>query len=39
MLEETMQNLKSAKIDVNVMQAMEAGQKAIDELREKANIE
>ena len=39
MIEETMQQLRSAKIDVDVMKAMEAGQKVIEDLREKANLE
>eukprot|EP00343_Euplotes_focardii_P010495 CAMPEP_0205826894 /NCGR_PEP_ID=MMETSP0206-20130828/30192_1 /ASSEMBLY_ACC=CAM_ASM_000279 /TAXON_ID=36767 /ORGANISM="Euplotes focardii, Strain TN1" /LENGTH=194 /DNA_ID=CAMNT_0053127231 /DNA_START=58 /DNA_END=642 /DNA_ORIENTATION=- len=39
MIEETLQNIKSAKIDVGVKDALEAGQQVVEELREKATIE
>ena len=39
MLEETQSRLRSAKIDVNVMEAMKTAQDLIDDLREKANVE
>mmetsp|Transcript_31595 Transcript_31595/g.31069 ORF Transcript_31595/g.31069 Transcript_31595/m.31069 type:complete len:192 (-) Transcript_31595:54-629(-) len=39
MIEETLQNIKSAKIDVGVKEALEAGQEVIDDLSNKASIE
>lgn len=39
MIEETLHQLKSAKIDVNVMKALEAGQEIVEELRSKASVE
>ena len=39
MIEETLQNIKSAKIDVGVKEALEAGQEIVEDLRNKASIE
>ena len=39
MVEETLERIKSAKIDVNVKEALEAGQEVIEDLRSKASIE
>ena len=39
MIEETLQNIKSAKIDIGVKEALEEGQQVVDDLRNKASIE
>ena len=39
MVEETLQQIKSAKTDVNVMKALEAGQQVVEDLRSKASVE
>ena len=39
MIEETLQNIKSAKIDVGVKEALEAGQEVVEDLRNKASVE
>ena len=39
MIDETLQNLRGAKMDAKVMEVMKEGQAAIEELREKATAE
>jgi uncharacterized NAD-dependent epimerase/dehydratase family protein len=39
MIEETLQRISSAKIDVNIKDALEAGQDVIEDLRSKASLE
>ena len=39
MMDETLQQVRSAKIDVDVVKAMQDGQKLVDDLRSKASLE
>ena len=38
-MDETLQQVRSAKIDVDVVKAMQEGQKLVDDLRSKASLE